>query len=213
MSVQSSGCSQQSCADSASATSSRASADGVGRCNSPDGRMTVLSGPGAAPASRSAQPARAAASATSETCGHTSSASSRSAALSRSLASRLTRLLHGTAGSTGSRMTWEQRATPSGRRYFRLRLSARLTCESGCTLWPTPTVASAHRNSAEWGPGLLEAAWSMASGHPPKEFHAKAGRAARLNPVFVLWLMGFPATWASCGERAMRSFRSRPPRS
>ncbi len=37
-----------------------------------------------------------------------------------------------------------------------------------------------------------------------------SGRPA-LNPRFSLWLMGFPAAWASCGERAMQSFRkSRP---
>lgn len=30
----------------------------------------------------------------------------------------------------------------------------------------------------------------------------------RLNPRFSLWLMGYPDAWASCGERAMQSFRS-----
>lgn len=30
----------------------------------------------------------------------------------------------------------------------------------------------------------------------------------RLNPRFSLWLMGYPAEWASCGEQAMQSFRS-----
>jgi len=28
-----------------------------------------------------------------------------------------------------------------------------------------------------------------------------------LNPAFALWLMGFPAGWASCGARAMQLFR------
>ena len=31
--------------------------------------------------------------------------------------------------------------------------------------------------------------------------------AFRLNPRFSLWLMGYPAAWASCGERAMQSFQ------
>jgi hypothetical protein len=31
--------------------------------------------------------------------------------------------------------------------------------------------------------------------------------ASLLNPLFSLWLMGYPAEWASCGERAMQSFR------
>lgn len=33
------------------------------------------------------------------------------------------------------------------------------------------------------------------------------GAACRLNPRFSLWLMGYPAEWASCGERAMQSTR------
>ncbi|WP_225578870.1 hypothetical protein [Novacetimonas hansenii] len=29
----------------------------------------------------------------------------------------------------------------------------------------------------------------------------------QLNPEFSLWLMGFPAAWASCGVQAMQSSR------
>lgn len=32
----------------------------------------------------------------------------------------------------------------------------------------------------------------------------------QLNPNFSLWLMGYPAEWASCGARAMQSFRRLP---
>jgi len=32
-----------------------------------------------------------------------------------------------------------------------------------------------------------------------------SGGAYRLNPRFSLWLMGYPAAWASCGARAMQS--------
>jgi site-specific DNA-cytosine methylase len=31
--------------------------------------------------------------------------------------------------------------------------------------------------------------------------------ASRLNPLFSLWLMGYPAEWGYCGARAMQSFR------
>lgn len=34
-----------------------------------------------------------------------------------------------------------------------------------------------------------------------------------LNPRFSLWLQGYPAEWASCGERAMQSFLKRRPSS
>ncbi len=37
--------------------------------------------------------------------------------------------------------------------------------------------------------------------------------AYRLNPKFSLWLMGFPAEWASSGARAMQSCRNAPRRS
>jgi len=36
---------------------------------------------------------------------------------------------------------------------------------------------------------------------------AKTARRGVLNPRFSLWLMGFPAAWASCGELAMQSCR------
>ena len=68
-------------------------------------------------------------------------------------------------------------------------------------------------DSPEWGVGLLEAAWSLVSGLMPSGFRAQAGKGVLLNPEFVLWLMGFPATWVSCGERAMRSCRSKRPSS
>jgi hypothetical protein len=202
-------CRQTTFADSTSATSSQGSVDGAEHCFSLDGPTTSQSGPAAVHASPSAMRERAADSTTRGTCGRNCSVSSSSANLQLSLGSRLRRRL-GSAGSTRSRVTWRVRTTPSGRRYFRLRASGRHTRETGCTSWPTPTVSSSHRNSGpEWGVGLLEAAWSLVSGLMPSGFDAQTGKGVQLNPEFVLWLMGFPATWLSCGERAMRSCRSR----
>lgn len=47
----------------------------------------------------------------------------------------------------------------------------------------------------------------------PRLTERRVSGAYRLNPLFSLWLMGFPVSeWASCGERAMQSCR-RPRRS
>lgn len=47
------------------------------------------------------------------------------------------------------------------------------------------------------------------SGPHPSASNAETGKSGefRLNPRFSLWLMGYPAEWASCGERAMQSCR------
>ena len=186
---------------SRSATSSPGSGGGASPCGSPDGRMATRSGPGVVHVSPSVPRVKGAASTTSGISGRFSSASSRSAVLTRCLANRLWRRLT-TAGSTKLWMTWKESDTRSGRWYFLLRPSARHIDETDCTTWPTPIVRSADRNSR-----LLEAAWSMASGLPLNEFHAQLVEGVQLNPEFVLWLMGFPAIWASCGARAMLSCR------
>lgn len=50
---------------------------------------------------------------------------------------------------------------------------------------------------------------SPPSGETPSSSTAKTGKpvACRLNPLFSLWLMGYPVAWASCAVRAMQSCR------
>ena len=50
---------------------------------------------------------------------------------------------------------------------------------------------------------------SAQAGQDASRSNAGTARPAgfRLNPRFSLWLMGYPAAWASCGERAMQSFQ------
>ena len=50
---------------------------------------------------------------------------------------------------------------------------------------------------------------SAQAGQDASRSNAETARPAgfRLNPRFSLWLMGYPAAWASCGERAMQSFQ------
>ncbi len=91
---------------------------------------------------------------TSGTSGHPGSVSSASAALSASLVSRLrARLPYD--GLTLFKMTWKERATPSGRRIFALRAVGRRTSGSDCTSsrktsWPTPNAGPQTDNDSRW---------------------------------------------------------------
>lgn len=80
------------------------------------------------------------------------------------------------------------------------------TCSSRKTKilagWATPTSRD-HKDGTSEGTaptnGLLgRQVWSSP---------AQTGNRGALNPRFSLWLMGFPAEWASCGERATASTR------
>jgi hypothetical protein len=71
------------------------------------------------------------------------------------------------------------------------------------TEWANPDGST--RNRSDQLPRMVVA---MTHG-PPIGTCAETGADAvyRLNPSFSLWLMGFPAEWASCGERATRWYR------
>lgn len=53
----------------------------------------------------------------------------------------------------------------------------------------------------------------QAFGATPTSSPAETAKPAayRLNPLFSLWLMGFPVAWGCSGARAMQSSRKRPP--
>lgn len=105
----------------------------------PGGLTIAPSGPALAPASPSAEPGRAPDSTTSGISGPTSSASSRSAALTSALANRL-RVRSASLGSTLCKLTWKERAMPSGRSIPALRASALPIGDKGSTGWPTPAT-------------------------------------------------------------------------
>ncbi len=121
------------------------SSPGLGSGASPpassDGTTTRPYGPAPALASLSARQAKAAGSLTSGTSGPRSTILSNSAALQSSLASRL-RAETETLGSTLYRLTWKQRALPSGRLKPSLAASARPTSDPEIIGWRTPTLGS-----------------------------------------------------------------------
>ena len=122
---------------SRSATSSLASASGAWRCDAQAGPTIDLFGPVPVRANLSARQAKELGLLTSGTCGRPSTGSSKSAALQSSLESRL-QALTASNGSTLFRLTWKQRATPSGLLICALRASVRRTSDSDCGSWPTP---------------------------------------------------------------------------
>jgi hypothetical protein len=139
------------CADSLSAISSPASADGATPCGLQDGPMTDLFGQALAPVSHSAQPVRSVAQTMSATYGLRSSGSSASAALQASLASRLPGLL-GLHGSTMYALTWKEQVTPLRRRICALLARGHSTSDSGSTGWPT----AQSRDGAHSRSGMVE---------------------------------------------------------
>ena len=144
MSAASPTCGRPTSPDIRSAISSLESAVGCLLSALQDGE-TVPCGPAPVPASHSALPASKPATPTSATFGLSGSSSSASADLQRCLASRSqTRLA--TGGSTEVSLTWKARATPAGRRYCQLAVSARRTSETDCGLWPTPTSLTAAKD-------------------------------------------------------------------
>jgi len=124
-------------APTGNATSSPASAAGPTPFNWLD--TTVPPGPAAAPASRSAPPARVMGLPTSGTSGRSGLISSASASLQSSLASRL-QASRGFPGSILFALTWKERVTPAGWPICALRASGHRTSGSGYGSWQSPNV-------------------------------------------------------------------------
>jgi hypothetical protein len=75
--------------------------------------------------------------------------------------------------------------------------------------WATPRAEDAESAGMRHSRGVADTLTAQAGQDAARSSAATAISAAyRLNPRFSLWLMGYPDAWASCGERAMQSFRS-----
>ena len=169
----------------------QASASGATRSVKPVGPMTAPSGPAPAPASLSARQAKAQGLMTSGTYGHTSTGSSRSAALQSSLASRL-QARTASLGSTLYKLTWKERATPSGRSIPALRASVRPTSAKGSIGlghgWATPTTRD-HKDSGNLEPSM----------------HRQDGKLRDDTVPRQAWLSGWPTTRSTGGDKGSRT--------
>jgi hypothetical protein len=123
--------------DSPNVISLPASESGVTPLERLDGQTILPFGQAPALARVSVQAGNGEASQISVTYGPHGSGSYASAALTSALANRL-RVKTDLLGSTLFRLTWKERATPSGRQIPALRASGHHKSDSDCTSWPTP---------------------------------------------------------------------------
>ena len=77
--------------------------------------------------------------------------------------------------------------------------------------WSTPTCPLAHdsdHSAFRWNPNKRQDDPVMQIlGRDLSLSHVPMEKRAQLNPAFSLWLMGYPAAWASSGALAMQSCR------
>lgn len=131
--------SQMSLWDIPNAISSPESAAGRLHFDSQAGRMTNQCGLAVALASLSPRQAKGLGLLTRATSGPHGSGSSSSAALSESMENRLRQRLP-TAGGMMWPQIWKAKATPAGRQYCQLAVSATRTKGIDCGLWATPNT-------------------------------------------------------------------------
>jgi hypothetical protein len=88
--------------------------------------------------------------------------------------------------------------------------------------WPTPNAGPQNDTDSTWqerrellkaqhkngnGFGLTLGMAVQTIGETSSGSPAQTANTGQLNPAFSLWLQGYAAEWASCAERAIRSFR------
>ena len=119
------------------------------------GRTIDLFGQEVAPASPLAQRGSKKARQMNAISGQCGFGSLPSVSLQSFLENKLQHLLP-TAGGMMWQMIWKAKATPAGRRYFQLAVSASPTKEIGSGLWPTPRSQEPGATTEGYGRGLQE---------------------------------------------------------
>ena len=176
---------------------------------------------------------------TIDTYGQNGSGSSKSVALQQSLENRLQAQFQ-RDGSTLYNMSWKRKATPLGRLYCQLAVSAHPTSGRDYGLWPTVTKDSANNRTGKYAQGgtplTAMALWATPAvrdhkdtGDLEKSRWRKDGKERNdtlgrqvfgstalteskgsLNPEFPCWLMGIPNEWVSSIVQGMQSYRKSP---
>lgn len=143
------------CGDMFSATSLRESPVGHSHFVSPDGLTTDLFGAPLSPVNLGASQAKEREPQTIATSGAHTSGSFANSSLSISLANKLKQRLN-LDGSMEYRLTWKQKATPSGRLYYLLRASERPTQDTEFSGWPTPRSEDSEISGARVSRGIAD---------------------------------------------------------
>lgn len=210
-------------------TSSPESASGATPCGCQGGATVGQSGQEAARASPSPMLEKGEGSMMNDTSGPSGSISFASAGLRLCLESKLRQRLD-LNGSIWFKLTWKQRATPSGRLIFALRASAHPTSDSGFTSWVTPNTrdwkdTSGQTMKAKNPDGsdrhrvdqIPRQAFLMSGQENPSRIRtdgtiltgSRAGMDAtgRYKPEHSRWVMGIPTGWDGCAPTVMPSSR------
>lgn len=144
-------CNQTTLKDSSSVTSLREFWGGASLSNSPAGLKIDHAGPALAPVKVFPAPGKAMESTIRDISGLLGSGLSVSADLNGFLANKLKQQLS-TVGSMEYVMTWKEKVTPRGRRYWAHVASPRPTSGSGSTGWRTPNAMPENRGGLQTNP-------------------------------------------------------------
>ena len=189
--------------DTPNATSSPESEAGPTLSTSPDGE-TAHAGQDRHHASHSAEREKSKAWMMPVTYGPLFGGSSASAALQSSLASRLQARIPWN-GLTVLGMKWKALDMPSGRQVCLLAVSDYISGEGAGILLPTPRASKrGPRNPASAAKACAKRS-KNAMNRIEEYLCMRAGKTGYPNPEYLLWLMGFPASWMRSLERATQS--------
>lgn len=187
-------------------TSSPASVDGLEPSELLASPMIIPSGRAPAPVSRFRSLDSDKAMPTNDTSGPLFTASSPSARLQLSLENKL-RARMDVNGSLEYALTWKHWDMPAGPPICALRASGRHKSGSGFIGWPTVRASDRGPRNPETARRKLKSD-GRTRHHRIEDLLTALGTVTGYpNPTFLLWLMGFPASWEEFAPVEMRSTR------
>lgn len=202
----------------------QASGSGATLSDKQVGPMIGPSGPDPAHANLSARQAKEQGLMTSGTYGQLFFGSFHSVNLITSLVNRL-RVRTGLLGSTLYKLTWKERATPTGRLISALRASVRRTSDKDSGLlrsgWVTPSTRDwkdtpgmgLTRENSRGRVDQTPRQAAQAIGPIPTGWSLATGSRGQFNPAHSRWLMGLPPEWDDYAPTETPSSRKQPKKS